>query len=484
MRPIKPILKFSEHFGLNKKQSQLDFVDIPMDTDVALYVDPYALSVSTSDWLRDAGDVVVGYFDLLLKTIRSKDESKAKWILSNLHEPNDTHLGVSKGKPRGRGWDEKQINHLYRRLSKSRAVQSGLLKDLTDFELLIPGIGDDKVSDLTTNIIRGELVAYTEEQCMLLDIPTENVNSGFYWDHVDHSWTSRYANLPVYDDKSIVLVPKVAVRFRLVPDYSQYYRRFVLEYLQSEHLHAGGSLVRLLKNGKTRVYKKDLMKTNPLTKDYLFNFSEKHPDVLKAYKKSLRTQSKPLSSEQFREEDRLQPSDVAARQQQLAGIQPGRDQANDYHNFVLDLFNEVFYPALTRPVKEQSIDEGRKRVDIMYTNSAETGFFSNLVNMHKVHAPYITVECKNYTEDLGNAEIDQMIGRFSRKRGRFGIIVCRDIQDRDLLLRRLKDIVNNSDNAVVVLEDTDLINLLTLKAKGDEKGVSESLEDKLRSVLL
>lgn len=485
MAAAKPLRKFSEYFGLNKKQSQLDFVDIPLDTDVPLYVDPYALSVSSSDWLRDAANVVVDFFDLLISSIRAKDKKTAMWLLSNLHEPNDTHLGVSTGEPSGRGWGLQQAQSLYERLSKSAAVKSGQIKDITDFELLIPGVADDKISDMTINIIRGELVAYTEEQCTLLNIPTEKVNSGVYWDAADRTWASRYANLPVYKDQRIILVPKTAVRFRIVPDYADYYNRFVLEFLQSEHLRANDSLVRLLKNGNRVVFKKELKKVHPLSKEYLFQFSSENPQVLEAYKRSLPERAKPLASEQIGSNaDVLQPSDVPQREQELAAIKAGAEQANDFHNFIVGVLNELFYPELTRPVKEHDIDEGRKRIDIVFTNSAERGFFSSVVNKHKVLAPYVLVECKNYSEDLKNPEIDQMLGRFSRKRGRFGIVVCRAIEDKAKLLKRLQDIVHNTDNVVMVLDDNDIIQLLKFKAANNESELNGYLEDKLKAVVM
>jgi hypothetical protein len=119
--------------------------------------------VSGSDWLRECGNIVVNYFDSLLHSVRRGNELRALRLLSNLHEPNDVHLGLSRGRPRGRGWGAVQARLLYSTLKDSKAVASGLLKDLSDIELLMPGISSDKISDLAVNVIRGELVSYTEE---------------------------------------------------------------------------------------------------------------------------------------------------------------------------------------------------------------------------------------------------------------------------------------------------------------------------------
>lgn len=208
-------------------------------------------------------------------------------MLSNLHEPNETRLGLSKGAPSGRGWGRVQAKQLYERLSKSKAVISGKLRDLGDFELLIPGIGSDKISDLAINVIRGELTTYTEEQCDLYGVPTENVPAGVFWNPDDQRWESHYANLPVYKDKGLILVPKIAVRRRLVPDYQEFYNYHILRFLEAEHLRAGDALVHTLRNGDPRVYKKDLRAKYKISKEFLFEFSEAHPAELRAYKKSL-----------------------------------------------------------------------------------------------------------------------------------------------------------------------------------------------------
>ena len=39
------------------------------------------------------------------------------------------------------------------------------------------------------------------------------------------------------------------------------------------------------------------------------------------------------------------------------------------------------------------------------------------------------VECKNYSRDLKNPELEQLSGRFSPRRGQVGIAACRTIED-------------------------------------------------------
>jgi len=349
----------------------------------------------------------------------------------------------------------------------------------------MPGIGPDKISDLAVNVIRGELVSYTEEQCRLFNVPTERINSDLYWDHERAYWASRYADLPVYRDERVVLVPKAAVRVRLIPDYEEFYSRFVLDFLEAEHLHANDSLVTLLKNGTPKVFRGDLKNRYRLSKDFLFEFSLQHPEVLKAYKETLPAKARPLDSAVIEGRQAIPREPTNETAVKLAAIPAGREHANEYHELILGALNQVFYPWLTRPQKEQPVDDGRKRIDILYSNSSEEGFFSRLVNHYKIHCPFISVECKNYSEDPANPELDQLLGRLSRKRGYFGILLCREIRNNELMLKRLQDVVNNnSDRLILVLEDSDVVSLLKLKGEGKRGEISEYLDRKLQPILM
>jgi hypothetical protein len=79
-------------------------------------------------------------------------------LLRALREPNETHLGLSKGRSRGHALGNESAHDVWSALSRSEAAKSGLLKDLEDTVLMIEGISVDIVSDMTTNIIRGPLI--------------------------------------------------------------------------------------------------------------------------------------------------------------------------------------------------------------------------------------------------------------------------------------------------------------------------------------
>jgi hypothetical protein len=94
---------FSEAFNLPVGHAGLDFVDIDLSTDMPLFIDPYAIQIRQDHWSDQCGDHIRSFFNTLLDALRADDRGRAAHLLSHLHEPNETHFGVSRGAPSGRG---------------------------------------------------------------------------------------------------------------------------------------------------------------------------------------------------------------------------------------------------------------------------------------------------------------------------------------------------------------------------------------------
>lgn len=485
------IQTFSQYFGLSKNQFELDFVDIPINNgDLPLFIDPYAISKRNDFWSVECHEAIVAFFQGIIDKIRQGDERGAKEMLSGLREPNQIRFGLSRGiNPRGRGIGIEQTKDLYKALAESTAVQTGFIKDLEECELLIEGISRDKISDISTNIIRGRLIEYTQAQCELWNVQMNSVASGPIWDSENNKWINEYTNLPVCNGRSIILVPKAIARFDLEFDHQEYYQHFVLNFLQSEHLSANSSLVRTLKDGTKRPpYKKELKELNPLSKSYLYEFSKQHQEVLQNYRRS-----KNYALKEITVEDLLtiistiigtQDFDFGSLATQLDSIPAGDSDAAKYHDHMIGVLTAIFYPSLINPKKEHEIHEGRKRIDIVFQNAAHEGFFFELPNTKNVPSGYIFVECKNYSSDPANPELDQLAGRFSTNRGRFGFLVCRSFENKQLFVQRCKDTAQDGRGFIIALDDTDIKTLLNFRLTKDIQGLNNFLDSRFRELVM
>src|SRR5207302_1265355 len=147
-----------------------------------------------------------------------------------------------------------------------------------------------------------------------------------------------------------------------------------------------------------------------------------------------------------------------------------------------DLLTALFYPALANPQIQHEIHEGRKRIDVTYTNVASYGFFKWLADNYT--APHVFVECKNYGREVGNPELDQLAGRFSPSRGKFGLLVCRSFEDKVLFVRRCRDTAIDDRGFIIALDDGDLATLVHAHKKQDVKREFDLLKARFDELIM
>jgi hypothetical protein len=450
--------RFSQAFGIDKTQPELDFIDVPLHKDVWMFIDPFAIGQRVDAWSQECHRTLVAFFQRVVDGIRGGELDEARELLAHLQEPNETRFGLSKRRPAGAGIGPHQAQQIFDALKDSSAVQTGILASLEECELMIEGISRDKISDLTTNIIRAHLVAYTQDQCKLHAVPVQSVAIAPWFNPDTFAWESGYVDLPVWKGQPIVLVPKAVARFSIAYDHQKYYQHYVLNYLQAEALNAASSLVRTLKNKKKVVYKKDVAKTFPCTKDSLYRFSKDHPDVLTKYRADLARLEQ--SGRVAVVEDGDESVIAAALQTALRSIRAGDVNATEYHRLMIGVVEFLFYPNLLNPKKEKEIHQGRKRIDILMENGARSGIFHRLHDVRKLPCSFVPIECKNYTTEVANPELDQLSGRFSVNRGKLGFLGCRSFENRAVFIERCRDTLKDDRGLIIPLDDATILKLL------------------------
>ena len=56
-------MKISEIFGLDANQYQLDFVDVDLEHDSPLYVDPFLISLKNDIWSKNVNSTIKNFFN-------------------------------------------------------------------------------------------------------------------------------------------------------------------------------------------------------------------------------------------------------------------------------------------------------------------------------------------------------------------------------------------------------------------------------------
>jgi hypothetical protein len=483
-------VRVSQHFKLGVSQPSLEFLDVDTQRDTRVFVDPASFDYINSAWGKECRALLQSFYDEVLAAIRTGNRRRGLELLAHAGESNEVHLGLSRGISRGNGVGPTLAADIYDALATSAAVASGLTRDVQDTLLFVDGIGHDRVSDMTINVIRRPLIEFTQRMCVLYGIRTQSgIEAGYFWNRKTLRWSSGYASFPVVRGKKLLLVPKAIVRKNTIFDAGEYLTHFVLPHLVDVELeNIDSPLIQRYKSKRKRgqkyVTKKSIRKRDGKpTKKWNTEATNETPELLEKYRASRADKGEPPPHDEVARFTDTEQPDWDTLLANVRSIPSGRKHADDYHRAVQILLNALFYPALDFPDREVKTHEGRKRIDIVYTNLASSGFFKWLDGPAGVECGEIIVECKNYTGPLSNPEFDQLTGRFSPRRGRFGLLVYRGYKDdKETVVKRCRDAALDDRGYVIALDDDDLAELVQARKRGEET-TFRYLRDRYRQLI-
>lgn len=180
MAKIKNPITFTMQFpSVDKEFKRTGAIDIVLNADTPLFIDPILLSRSKSKIWADKGQKKYKFFFeqaiKLLKVVKDRSKQDIAWrTLSKsflFTEINYTCLGYGGGK--GSGWGPELVN---KTLNTAKDIVDLGVEDVDFFMALAlfeEGIGADRISDMVTNILLEEIIEYSQAICEKLKIPTE-----------------------------------------------------------------------------------------------------------------------------------------------------------------------------------------------------------------------------------------------------------------------------------------------------------------------
>lgn len=276
-------MKFKEKYNI---KDEVEFMDIELETDSKLFVDPYLIYISDDEFSNNCSNKIVNYFEQLLKLAVLNDKVNGYKVVKYLQENNEVRFGYSLGKPLGKGFGKNKGKELFDILCKSKAVRTGMISDIFDASIMLDKVGYDKISDLTINIILEDLILFTQKQCKMYNVPLESVRLRRpIWDSKKNNWINiKTVNLPVHDGKPIILVPNNFVRPYMVYTYVKFYSNQMMPYYEKKAIEDPScGLVKILKRGIVPA-KTKIRKEYPCLKDNVVGFIMEHPDEYSIYK--------------------------------------------------------------------------------------------------------------------------------------------------------------------------------------------------------
>lgn len=260
--------RISDFYGIT---GSLPFVDVDINIDNLLYVDPHAVRLSKNPrpFAADAVRSMDSFIDQVTGDILSSSvvaNRHGEDLLQHFTEPWETRLGMAAKGFSGHGGAAAIGTMIADTLrTDARAVlEIGALKRLERLPLFVEGIDKDITSDITTRIIFQPLAAFTVQ--VVADFPQFTAGSHRverfrrqFWNLSTLEWDEIEVSLPVADGKPLLLVPAGWARGALLMSARRYYGKSVLGYVQDEEAYVGG-------DGKPIKSNKDELRARPSLK--------------------------------------------------------------------------------------------------------------------------------------------------------------------------------------------------------------------------
>ncbi|WP_298136073.1 hypothetical protein [Flavobacterium sp.] len=277
------------------------FLDIDLDDDNLLFIDPRLIEISSDDYSIEMQKNIETFWSELIKFVKSKDIINVYKILSGMKEPNETKLGYATSKKSGNSISDKIKPKLVEAIQNNRAVQSGILSHFADVELFIKDISSDRISDITTKIIKKVLIDFTADQCKTHGIPLKKFTQDDIFNPLSKKWERGVYELPSHDGKPIIFVPKHIVRLEnsANKNMSSFYRFAIRHFIA----HDKDMIEDVSPTGKDgQLLLRDVKSKYPLSKDSMSNWMLKYGKMLVDYKSDvLNGRIRPLTDDEISE---------------------------------------------------------------------------------------------------------------------------------------------------------------------------------------
>lgn len=207
---------FSEQFGI-KYMGDEEWFNPILHQDTLLFIDPFSVFKSQDELFKDSYSEIMYFFQQAFELIAHSggleshlSYKKAKNMLM-FPEVNSICLGYSNtqhGSGTGLKWSKTLTYNI------SRLIAKGVIH-ISHFEelgIFCEGIGPDRLSDMTANLLKTRLIAYTQKICNLHNVPmTKQRIQNAYFDYEYKRWYNDEYLLPVNPYKQnapILLIPK------------------------------------------------------------------------------------------------------------------------------------------------------------------------------------------------------------------------------------------------------------------------------------
>lgn len=455
------------------RQEDVDFVMPDVDVDRRLGIDPFLLYRSPRPDFQHAHGLLLKYLKGVLEAVNEGDLEHAQRLLI-CPEPNEIGLGYTRRGISGSGIGPEIAREIAYTFKNSPALLARGLRHIEELQLICPGVGPDRVSDLTANVLKLFLIGYTQEQCRSWSLPlTKDVPVSHYFDFDGFDWRDGYFDLPTNPstDGPLLFVPRRILRILPWINYDDYLGEYKRAFLKPV---SRSSALRLKPRGGSK--KQEDGEPPPAPKPVVCKVTSQNTITLDAYidrKEKDADSAEPSELSALQDKEKLKEH-AALLKQELASLKTGHEDAYKYQDLIHRILTFCFHPHLTEGKPQERTQGGTIIRDLVFTNEGTRNFWRYLMQSHG--SMFVVFELKNKSEITG-ADVDQIATYLGDTMGRFGVLISRTLEGSTSFNRR-KYIFNKEAPRKVILHlsDRDLSELM------DQRGSLRDTTDFLQTL--
>ncbi|MGW6713089.1 hypothetical protein ACWF9X_19840 [Streptomyces globisporus] len=213
-------MRFSEVFSVSIASDD-DWFDTFLPADTKLFVDPFLIWDEKEGHWATAHDHLIDFFEMVFDLVRGSggDEKGISWKQAQrlllFPEPYEFCLGVAEGSPHGSGSGKGLQTDMLEGVKVATGLGINRIAHMEMLTLFQGGMGVDRLSDMTCNILKSYFISYTQNVAKRHGIPTSRVEvANSTWDSEFSRWKSGQHELPInpYIKKPVLLTPERFLR--------------------------------------------------------------------------------------------------------------------------------------------------------------------------------------------------------------------------------------------------------------------------------
>jgi hypothetical protein len=426
--------------------------------DIALGIDPFLLFKSRDPKLAGFHRKVLDTFNLGLAALRKADRDEARRIFSFPEVP-EIGLGYAERSKKGSGVGEFVTELILETMQDSPDLLKRGVRHIEEMQLVSVGIGPDRISDIAANILKLDLIEYTQQQCATWGIQLHSgVPIPHIWNLATGQWDDAYHDLPVspVDGTPILFVPRRIVRALPWINFQDFLRLEFTAYLRAKRVR--GRLTRTQKASREQgeSAKQEAVRITRVEVERIDRYVDAKEGDAAAASPSMQEYVRGLPV--CAETERLKAA--------LDATPTGAEHAASFQRLVLEMLNLLFNPDLIDGQLEVRTHCETERRDIIVLNDSDKTFWTYVRMEHS--ALMIMFETKN-TDRVRADDLNQMATYLGDRIGRLAFVVTRQ-PATDAQVRKCFSIYNDSQPRKVILwlSDRDLAKMLDMACAGQD----------------